>query len=333
MAVSPIIRSPRPVPGSQPGRRAAAAVPGARAALGWGAGIVLCALATGAPAAAEGDGSGFYVGIDLGVSMGSIESTRTNTGIGTNCDQWLEPVVVKGVRLPLPLTAGTCEQRDFPAKAVEFEPGAGALAGLAVGYSGRSPFRFEVEYFHRRHGGDRKDLVIPGGPKSAEFSLREEAIRGLRADHLFANVYYDFAGLPGTGLRPFVGAGVGTSRIEVDYEGTSVRRGVDALLALDPPRHPGAANKVSHANARLTDQLWGYQLMIGADYPLRGGRLVTGKLRYGRALEDFEDAGNPWRSLRGHDSTVAPGGAPVHYRIFVPGPSFWALSIGLKFPL
>ncbi len=301
-----------------------------RSALRLGAGILLYAVATGA-AADEGGGTGFYLGIDLGVSMGSVDSTRTNTGIATNCDQWLEPVVVNGVQLPLP--AEMCEPRDFPSKAVEFELGAGALAGLAVGYAGRGPFRFEFEYFHRRHGGDRKDRIIPGGPKSAEFSLRQEAIRGLLADNLFANVYYDFTSLSGTGLRPYIGAGVGISWMRFDYEGTSVRHGMEALLALDPPRHPGAANKVSHANAKLTDQLWGYQLMLGADYPLSGGRLVTAKLRYGRAVEDFEDAGNPWRTLRGHESTVAPGGAPVHYRVFMPEPSFWALSIGLKFPL
>lgn len=58
--------------------------------------------------------------------------------------------------------------------------------------------------------------------------------------------------------------------------------------------------------------LWGYQLIAGLDYALTDRCLLTGKSRYGRALEDFRDDGNAWSSLRGHASTVAPGGASVH---------------------
>ena len=83
----------------------------------------------------------------------------------------------------------------------------------------------------------------------------------------------------------------------------------------------------------MSDWLWGYQLILGADYVLQSGRIVTGKLRYGRALDDFLDDGLAWRPLRGHESTVAPGGAPVSYGVSVPGPSFWAVSIGFKVPL
>ena len=112
---------------------------------------------------------------------------------------------------------------------------------------------------------------------------------------------------------------------------TSIRRGEDALRELDPPRHPGAANKVSHASETLSDWLWSYQVIAGLDYALSERRLLTGKFRYGSALDDFRDGGNAWRSLRGHASTVAPGGAPIHYGISAPGSSFWAVSLGLKF--
>ena len=76
--------------------------------------------------------------------------------------------------------------------------------------------------------------------------------------------------------------------------------------------------------------LWGYPLIDGLDYALTDRCLLTGKFRYGRALEDFRDDGNAWRSLRGHASTVAPGGASVHYGISVPDLRFWAVSFGLK---
>ena len=279
--------------------------------------------------AADGDRRGFYFGAELGVSMAMpIESTRTNVGIPTNCDQWLEPVVVGGMRLPLP--AESCQPRSLPASASEFDLGAGMLAGLSVGYAGVGPFRLEAEYLHRRQGGERVSLFVPGDPKQREFSVRDEEIRGLRADAVFLNVYYDFPNLGGSAFTPYVGVGLGSTRVRIDYSATSIRRGEEVLRALDPQRHPGAANKVSYASESLSDRLWSYQLVGGLDYALTERISLAGKVRYGRALGDFRQDGNSWRSLRGHASTVAPGGAPVHYGISVPGPGFWAFSLGLK---
>lgn len=280
-------------------------------------------------AAADGDRRGFYFGAELGVSMAMpIESTRSHVGVPTNCDQWLEPVVVGGLRLPLP--AESCQPRSLPSAANEFDLGAGVLAGLHVGYAGVGPFRLEAEYLHRRQGGERVNLFVPDDPKQREFSVREEEIRGLRADAVFLNVYYDFPNLGGSAWTPYVGVGLGSARVRIDYTATSIRRGEDVLRALDPPRHPGAANKVSYASESLSDRLWSYQLVGGLDYALTERLSLAGKVRYGRALGDFRQDGNPWRSLRGHASTVAPGGAPVHYGISVPNPGFWALSLGLK---
>ena len=275
---------------------------------------------------------GYYAGIDLGISAATtLRSTRTHYGIPTNCDQWFEPVVIDGLQLPLP--ADQCQPRELPSNANEFELSGGILAGIQVGYSGSGPYRFEVEYVHHRRDGDKVDLVVPGDPKQKEFSVREEEVGEFHTHSLFANLYYDFSGLGKFALRPYVGVGVGTSRVEIDYSATSIRRGVAALLALDPPRHPEAANKESRAADRVSDWLWGYQLILGVDYVLQNGRIVTGKLRYGRALDDFLDDGLAWRPLRGHESTVTPGGASVSYGVSVPGPSYWAVSMGFKVPL
>ena len=48
---------------------------------------------------------GFYVGADIGVSIpNDLDSTRTNNGISTNCDQWLgEDTLNDGTMVPLPL--------------------------------------------------------------------------------------------------------------------------------------------------------------------------------------------------------------------------------------
>ncbi len=304
----------------------------ARVAVSVGAGVLLSALAPALSAAGADTNRGFYVGVDVGVSAATtLESTRTNFGIPTNCDQWLEPVIIEGLQLPLP--ADQCQPRELPSSANGFALGSGVLAGINLGYSGFGPFRVEIEYFRHRRSGDKVNLVVPGDPKQREFSVREEEIGAFRTDNIFANLYYDFAAVGSMPFTPFVGVGVGTSRVAIDYSATSIRRDEAALLALAPPRHPDAANKVSHANTNASDHLWGFQLVVGADYALKTGHLVTGKLRYGRAMDDFLDGGNAWRSLRGHESTVAPGGAPVHYSLSFPGPSFWAISIGFKVEL
>lgn len=305
---------------------------GGLAILPFGLGVLLSALAWVPSALGEERRPGFYAGIEVGISAATtLRSTRTHHGIPTNCDQWFESVVVDGQELPLP--ADQCQPRELPSSANEFELSGGVLAGIQVGYSGSGPYRLEVEYVHHRHDGDKVDLVVPGDPKQREFSVREEEVGEFHTHSLFANLYYDLSGLDDLALRPFVGVGVGTSRVEIDYSATSIRRGVAALLALDPPRHPEAANKESRAAARVSDWLWGYQLILGLDYALENGRIVTGKLRYARALDDFLDDGHAWRPLRGHESTVEPGGAPVSYGVSVPGPSYWAVSMGFKVPL
>ena len=293
---------------------------------------IAAAFLTLVPAVATADEAerGFYFGADFGLSAArQIESIRTNVGIPTNCDQWLDPVIIDGEQLPLP--ADQCEPRNLPSSASEFDLGTGLLAGVNIGYARFGPIRVEVEYFHRRHDGEKVSLFVPGDPKQKEFSVRDEEIGRLRTDNFFANLYYDFLNPGASALTPYVGVGIGMSRVEIDYSATSIRRGVDALRALNPPRHPGAANLVSHGNEDLSDWLWGYQLIAGLDYALTKKRLLTLKLRHGKNLQDFRDDGNLWRSLRGHASTVAPGGAPVHYGISARSPLFWALSLGLKF--
>lgn len=279
--------------------------------------------------AAEEAGRGFYLGVDLGVSEARpFKSTRTNVGIPTNCDQWLEPVVIDGEQLPLPVDQ--CQPRSLPSSASEFDLGAGLLVGFNVGYSGLGPFRIEAEYFHRRQSGKKVSLFVPGDPKQKEFSVRDEEIDELRSDSFFTNLYYDFPNPGGSTFTPYVGVGVGVSQVEIDYSATSIRRDESALQVLDPPRHPGVANKTSYASKKLSDWLWSYQLIAGMDYALTAHRVLTAKFRYGSTLDNFRDDGNPWRSLRGHASTVAPGGAPVHYGITTHSQNFWAVSLGLK---
>lgn len=280
--------------------------------------------------AAQDARRGLYAGIELGASESrSIKSTRTNVGIPTNCDQWLPAVEVGGLNLPLP--ADQCQPRTLPASTSQFDPDTGWLASVQVGYAGLGPFRIEAEYQHRRHSGEKVSLFVPGDPKQKEFSVRDEEISRLMSDSLFANLYYDFKKPLLASWIPHVGAGIGLSRIEIDYSAISTRRDEAALLALDPPRHPAAANQSSIADKTLSDWLWSYQLIAGMDRTLAEHMVFGIKLRYASTLGGFRDDGHSWAILRGHASTVAPGGAPVQYGISTHRQSHWGLSLGLRY--
>ena len=86
---------------------------------------------TALTATAQDARRGFYAGIELGAAESrSIKSTRTNVGIPTNCDQWLPPVNLGGLQLPLP--ADQCQPRSLPASTSKFDLDTGWLASVQV---------------------------------------------------------------------------------------------------------------------------------------------------------------------------------------------------------
>ena len=276
---------------------------------------------------------GWYWGFDVGMALpGDLSSTRTNVGVPTNCDQWLTPAtqLPDGRTVPLPLADPSCGggPRPLPARAVDFDLGAGLLAGLGLGFR-RGELRFEMEYFRRGQDGEEQALVVPGDDKQVEFVERNEVIGDVRGDNVFANVYYDFPSRSAGKITPYVGVGIGAMRLGIDYSATS-RRNSDRAALLELNRNPNAAGTTSRADESLTDTLPGYQIVGGLRYALSEGRSLDMKVRYGNAVGDFEDANNAWKPLRDHASTVAPGGAPIHYGIVAADLGFWAVSVGLK---
>ena len=283
----------------------------------------IAVAAAGLPAAAQA-----YWGVEAGAALPiEIESTRTNTGVPTNCDQWLaENTLLDGTMVPLP--AASCQPRALPAAPVAFDLGSGPLLGVTAGMT-RGQLRLEAEYFYRGQGGERRPLLVPGDPKQQEFVERSEALDNLAAHNLFANVYYDFGRIGESQIAPYVGVGVGAMRTSVDYHATSVRGSREVLLALG--RNPDAAGRRSLADETLDDTVFGYQLLAGIDYAMDERRLFTAKLRYSSPFGEFESADYAWRPLRGHESSVGPGGAPIHYAIAIEDLRFWAVSVGMKF--
>lgn len=277
---------------------------------------------------------GFYFGADIGISVpNDLDSTRTNNGIGTNCDQWLAGDTLNdGTTVPLPLEQ--CSPRALPKRATKFDLGTGLLAGVNLGYA-LHDFRLEVEYFRRVQSGERSALNVPGDPKQAEFVERSEKISDFRADNFFANVYYDFHKVLSPKFTPYVGVGLGVMHVQMDYSGTSIRtNNSDTLQVLGRNRH--AAGLASLADEVLSDTLFGYQWIAGLDY-VWSERLSVGlKFRYGDAFSDFKNGDNAWKPLRGHASTVGPtpetgANLPIRYDIQADDLSFWGISLNFKY--
>ena len=118
-------------------------------------------------------------------------------------------------------------------------------------------------------------------------------------------------------------------RTAIDYAATSIRTS-DRRALLDLGRNPNAAGTTSRADATLTDDLPGYQLLAGLDYALTERHALTFKVRYADAFGEFESPDNSWALLRDHESTVGPGGAPVRYDIGARNLSLWSVSVGFK---
>ena len=120
--------------------------------------------------------------------------------------------------------------------------GTGQVIGAAVGYDyAGSPFRSELEFAYRRGDADGS-AGITGDFASTTFAL---------------NGYYDFDAIAGGRLKPYIGAGLAyVTEIDFDVVGGS---------------SPGEYNASGD---------FGYQLMLGAEYPVSDRWSVTGELRY-----------------------------------------------------
>ncbi len=275
---------------------------------------------------------GFYVGADIGVAIPhDLKSTRSNTGIPTNCDQWLDGHTFSdGGTVPLPLSE--CAPRRLPSSPNNFNLDTGFLAGISIGYALHNNFRIEAEYFHQRPNGERSSLTVSDDPKQAEFVERSEQIGDVRTNNIFANIYYDFTHMLSPRVTPYLGFGLGVTHTEIQYSATSIRTS-DRSTLIGLGRNPDAAGTASRANETLSDTTFGYQVMAGLDYALSKRFLAGIKLRYGSAFDDFSDGDKSWKPLRDHASTVGPGGAPVRYGIEADALGFWGVSLSLKYIL
>ncbi len=227
------------------------------------------AMFLAATAHAKDEREGWYGGLDLGLAVPRDMNTRgKNGGIPTNCDQHLGRATVnidgRNEDLPWPLNDPRCA-RGQDRWENSFNLDNGPLLGLNVGYARRG-FRFEGEYFYRQHAGESSSIGTLSGGKNDEFLRSEERMGDVGGPQIFGNVYYDFRDvLPK--VIPYIGGGVGLMLARMEYS-AEFRRNPDRTVIERLGRNPNAAGTLTSEEEKLSDTLWGYQLMAGADYPL-----------------------------------------------------------------
>ncbi len=295
--------------------------------------LIAVMLLTTSFANAESDRGGWYGGLDLGIAMpGDLDTHSTDTDVPTNCDQHFNNVAVdidgdKGpANLPFNLSDPKCA-RGQDVWENNFDLDNGPLLGLNVGHSWSSGLRLEAEYFYRQHDGEDSQFGTIAGGKDAEFSEMTERLDNFHGHQFFGNVYYDFHNVLPKAI-PYIGGGIGVIVAKVDYS-AKFHRNSDPEIMKQYGRHPDAAGTLTSEDKKLSDSLWGYQLMAGIDYPLTESLLLGVKVRYVDFSSDFKD-GDSWDKLRGHESTIEPGGAEVRYKLKTDDLDFWGVSLNLK---
>lgn len=247
-----------------------------------------------------------YIGLNLGFAVApSAEFESFSSGVPTSCDLHLPPP-------DRPWTADCAQATGDSFLNRWGGADAGHLAGLTIGYAlNRAPLRLELEYSHRSNEYDDNDVWRPLGGNSpaklAEFDgltmggmpgaggFVSNRLKDIESHDVFFNVYYDHK--TDSRWTPYIGAGLGWSRTEADIRLHFVR---DNDVAIEQAR-----GTISRLEASVDDNLFGWQLLLGADYAV-DERLSAGvRLRYAQ-FGEFEGDREPWDTLRGHESTVAP---------------------------
>ena len=204
---------------------------------------------------------GWYGGLELGVAMSpklTIKGLDNDFADSKKCDGF--PVVALGRdnpdSAPDSPECATDRGNDW---ASTFDGGTGVLSGLVLGYHFKD-FRIEGEYFYRTAGHDQETVPSIGGKIYGEEQdiIPYNKLGDIHSHNIFVNAYYD---IPiEAKLRPYVGAGAGWSRVNLDYAArfTRISNGTTTV-----------------AIETFSNGVFGYQLIAGVDYPL-GDRVTLG---------------------------------------------------------
>lgn len=285
--------------------------------------VLLAALALPSPVRAQ---EGPYLALTFGaLAAPGLRVEGSDNDVSTKCDLLINPTRAE--------TNGECDALPPMTSWYNDVGGArGMLAGMAAGYAaGR--VRFEVEYLYRSAAYNARAPTVIGDvvtleKADQELEVADGGVGAVAAHHWFANVHYVVANRPR--YRPFIGAGAGTARMSLDYHSRWKRNDDPAAITTfeDPALRAKVAGTTTIGHGRVSDALFGYQLLAGTDLVVSDG--VTLAVAVRRAgFGDFHSPGHEWLQLRSHESAVGPGHRVV-YAVSTRETSFWSLSLGLR---
>ncbi len=303
------------------------------------------------------DRNGPYLGVDLGIAFQrDLELNAMDNDVATKCDQILRrlPGATDGEFVDIDATSlasgNDCERGD--AWSTDGDLGAGIIAGGQAGYIFGN-FRVEAEYIYRDHNSDKRQQDATIDDKAAELVDQSVSMTNFSSHSVFANFYYDF--LNESAVTPYLGAGAGWSNISMIYDASFARNPNSSALPVGTPDI--AAGTTTRTEDKLTDNVFGWQVIAGTDYEIDKNWSIGLKLRYSR-FGKVEDS-DRWDQLRSHESAIADDTADsdadndndgaqsvteinneagvdnfdpsVVYRVKTSNPEVWSAALNLKY--
>ena len=293
---------------------------------------------------------GFYIGGDLGIAVASEMDMKGNDNdYDTPCDKDINPTGFQtnensgGLESPKDCSVVPKERQSLWFHN-GIDGGTGLLAGVALGYR-LGNFRVEGEYFYRGTTYDSTAAsTIVKDPETTR-KVREEldaldgSVDDVLSHNFFANLYYDYHS--DSKFTPYLGLGVGFASVSLDYFGVFKRKadptaiktfddtvdGSDAETARNLNRT--LAGTTTIGRGKLSDTLFGYQVIAGVDYQVSEPVSIGLKFRWAD-FGEFED-GREWDQLRSHPSTNLRPGDPVRYIMSTDDIQFWGVSLNMKY--
>ncbi len=244
-----------------------------------------------------------------GLTMSSRSDDRSSV-----CDEFINPraLLVPGCTTP---DRGAGDGWKAP-----FDGGRGFSGRIEFGYRLDDRFRVALAYTERSVGFDQTVASTDASgvdfeKLSNELAIGQERLGDATASDVFALVYFDWRNR--TRWTPYVGAGLGFSRMTLDFSWRWARSfdPDDIATGRDQPNRDeirrNLAGTVSAGSVELQDELLGQALVAGIDYELT--EAVSIGLRAQAAfLEDFEPPPYGTDLLRSHEGNLRlDGSEPV----------------------
>ncbi len=295
---------------------------------------------------------GFYVSSELGMNVGqSLDTTATSNDRASVCDGYINPNYAEVENSP-GYTGYNCTGPGRGSTSSwnnSFGSNSGVLFGAALGYRlPDSRFRAELEYVYRDTEYDERSDVDSALGENNDKLVQEiisaiDGIDSLTSHNLFANLYIDFANK--SKFTPYIGAGIGVGFTDLDYASVWARNSdagrieTGEGLANAAEIRANLAGTASVVQKKLSDTLFGYQVVFGVDYALTELLAVGVKARW-VDFDPFSDGGVVWDPLRGHppylrtpEQAAATGGDReyVEGALSVDGIEMFAVSLILKY--